>query len=296
MTNAKPAKKTRMHPDEKKTNFLFGTSPDIPRIVEIDLAQISPNPNQPRKTINEEHIKGLAASIASHGLLHPVTLRKRDDSKGYYLVAGECRLRAHQLLRKQTIFAIITKSHNPDELALIENIQRSDLSALEEAEAYARLMERYGYTQEELGKVVGKAQNTMSEVLRVNTLPDSIKEEYRTPDTRVSRSVLLEIARLNTPDEQLELWDQVKQGANTVRAVRQAKKGKTASRNELTPTAQVLAAGRAFARKLSQIPPEDLTPGNEQYADLMELSEQILALVSQLKALPHSKTKSTSRS
>lgn len=169
---------------------------DARRMFEIELTKIEPNPDQPRKRFDEQGLRELAASIEKYGLLQPVTLKRTEDSERYLLVAGERRFRAHRLLERERIYAIITDG-NPDEISLIENIQREDLDPIEEADAMTRMMERYSYTQEDLGKVIGKAQNTVSEILRLNALPDRIREEYRASDTgQVNKSLLIALARL----------------------------------------------------------------------------------------------------
>ena len=128
----------------------------------LGLAEIAPNPNQPRKYIDQDSLRELAASIERHGLIQPITVKRRDDSQdGYVLVAGERRFRAHELLGREEILAIVTHGAS-DEIALIENIQRQDLRPLEEAAAYARLMQAHGWTQEQLAEAVGKARPTIT--------------------------------------------------------------------------------------------------------------------------------------
>src|SRR5512132_1574059 len=254
---------------------IFGGSRDFPRVVKLELVETRPNPDQPRKTFDEQALQELAASIDKHGLIQPITVKKVDD--GYLLVAGERRLRAHQMLSRETIFAIVTTG-NADEISLIENIQREDLNPLEEAEAMARLMERHRYTQEELGKVIGKKQNTVSEILRLTALPDTIKHEYRTSDVAVSKSVLIEITRLPTEPEQLALWEQVKQGA-TVRAVRQKKQSGT---RHPSTAEKMLATGRSFARQLRNAAADDLAANRDQYKALVALRDEIDTLMERL--------------
>ncbi|HYH22262.1 MAG TPA: ParB/RepB/Spo0J family partition protein, partial [Azospirillum sp.] len=135
---------------------LFGLSADFPRLIEVDLARIARNPDQPRKRFDEDSLNELAQSIDRHGLKQPILVQEDGDG-GYRLVAGERRLRASALLGRKTIFAIVTEG-DPDELALIENIQRVDLDAMEQAGAFARLIERHGYTHEALGRVIGRSQ------------------------------------------------------------------------------------------------------------------------------------------
>lgn len=253
---------------------LFGqTSPNTPKIKEIALADIKPNPDQPRLIFDEASLHELADSIERHGLLQPVTVK--NDGDGYVLVAGERRLRAHQLLGKTKIPAIVLASGNSDELALIENVQREDLGPLEEAQALAKLMERHGYTQEALGKVIGKAQATVSNLLNLNKLPDAIKQDYSTSNNRVSKSLLMEIARHADPDEQTRLWEAVKAGEATVRTTRQAKKENAAPGQNLAPAQQAIQAGKRFAQKLALLEQEGLSEGH---------AEEIAALLDALNA------------
>ncbi len=120
---------------------------DTPRLLEVELAELRPNPHQPRKTFAEETLRELADSIARSGLLQPIAVAESED--GYTIVAGERRYRALKLLERKTVPALVLTDGSIDELALIENVQREDLHPLEEAEAMAELMERHGYTMEE---------------------------------------------------------------------------------------------------------------------------------------------------
>ncbi|HRW67444.1 ParB/RepB/Spo0J family partition protein [Candidatus Competibacter phosphatis] len=266
-----------MNPPKSKKDFFFGTSPDLPKIVEVNLSEIHPNPDQPRKTFDEEKLRELAHSIERQGLIQPITLKKRDASEGgYLLVAGERRFRAHQLLEKTTIPAIITQG-NPDEISLIENIQREDLNPLEEAEALERMMARYHYTQEELGKVIGKAQNTVSETLQLNSLPLLIKEDYRTSDSRVvSKSALIELTRIKDADQQRIFWESMKRGQWTVRETRRAK---TTANPSAPVQEKAVGSGRAFLRKIQRIEVID----DEHYQALVELSEALREHLSRLR-------------
>jgi ParB family chromosome partitioning protein len=211
-----------MSDGKQKLDFMFGLSPDMPRIIEIELTKLRPNPDQPRKVFDEETIKELAASIEQHGLIQPISVVSDPESRdGFMIVAGERRYRAHHHLGKPTITAIITKG-NSDEIALIENIQREDLSPIDQAEGLAGMMERHGYKQEDLAKVVGKSRPTVTELLSLNSLPEEIKQECRTFD--VPKTFLVQIVRVGKPAEQLRFWDEYKKGE--VKTVREAKKRK----------------------------------------------------------------------
>ena len=250
---------------------LFDTSENFPKVVELDLARIRPNPHQPRKTVDEDGLKELAASIEQHGLISPVVVKEEDG--GYVLVAGQRRVLAHQRLGRETIFAIVTEG-NADEIAIIENLQREDLKPLEEAESLAALQGRYGYTLEELAKVVAKAKSTISELLSLNELPEPVRAEVRTSERPVSKSVLIEVARLRSEPEQIRLWEQIKSGRSTVRAARQQKE-QGQVRDNLTQTSKMLAAGRSFVRRLERLPTEDLVANRDQYVELLELKQRL---------------------
>jgi ParB family transcriptional regulator, chromosome partitioning protein len=200
-----------MSDGKQKLDYMFGLSPEMPRIIEIELTKLRPNPDQPRKVFNEETIKELAASIEQHGLIQPASVVPDPESRdGFMIVAGERRYRAHEHLGKPTITAIITKG-NSDEIALIENIQREDLSPIDQAEGLAGMMERHGYKQEDLAKVVGKSRPTVTELLSLNSLPEGIKQERRTFD--VPKTFLVQVVRVGKPEEQFRLWDEYKKGA-----------------------------------------------------------------------------------
>ncbi|KXB58889.1 ParB/RepB/Spo0J family partition protein [Gemelliphila asaccharolytica] len=145
-------------------------------ILEIELEKIQRNPYQPRKIFNEEKIKELAQSIKKNGLLQPIILKK--TISGYYIIAGERRFKAFEMLNKKTIPAII-KEYTDEEmmvLATIENLQREDLTALEEATSYKKLMETLNITQEELAKKIGKSRPYVANTIRLLKLPYEIKE------------------------------------------------------------------------------------------------------------------------
>jgi len=193
---------------------------DLPRIVEINLECIETHPDQPRKAVDPEALAELAASIERHGLLQPVVVQPLIDDR-YVLVAGQRRVLAHRELGRTRIAALLTAGDR-DELALIENLQRENLPPLDEAEALAALKQRHGYSQDELAKALAKAKSTISELLSLNQLPAPLKADVRAQPRSVSKSVMIEIARLDDADAQTDLWERLKSGA-TVRDARRAK-------------------------------------------------------------------------
>ena len=144
-------------------------------VVKIDIHKIIPNKSQPRLEFFDDSIEGLAESIKENGLLQPITVRKNGDN--YELIAGERRYRAHLLIGKEDIDAIVLDKSDEEssKLALIENIQREDLNAIETAMAMKKIMDDEDLTQEELAKRLGYKQSTVANKIRLLKLPDYIK-------------------------------------------------------------------------------------------------------------------------
>lgn len=146
------------------------------KVVEIPIKELRPNPYQPRKTFNEEGIRELSESIQEHGVIQPIIVRS--VLRGYEIIAGERRWRASQLSGKETIPAVIRNFTDQQvmEIALIENLQREDLNAIEIAIAYQALIDQFSLTQEELSAKVGKSRSHIANFLRLLQLPAEIKE------------------------------------------------------------------------------------------------------------------------
>ena len=138
---------------------------------EVAIKEVKPNPYQPRKTFDEEKIQELAESIRTHGVFTPILVKKA--VKGYELIAGERRLRASKMAGLKTIPAILMEFDDRQmmEIALLENIQREDLNAIEEALGYEKLIKNLGYTQEELARRIGKSREHVANMLRLLKLP-----------------------------------------------------------------------------------------------------------------------------
>ncbi len=141
----------------------------------IEIGRIRPNPSQPRQHFDEQALDELAASIAERGVLQPILVREADG--GYELIAGERRWRAAQKARLHEIPALVREADEESsaEIALIENVQREDLNAIEEAEAYRQLIGRYGHSQEVVGKLVGKSRSHVANLLRLLELPETVR-------------------------------------------------------------------------------------------------------------------------
>lgn len=146
------------------------------QIKKIDISDIKPNPYQPRKTFDENHLNDLADSIKQYGILQPIVLRK--TVQGYYIVVGERRFRASKIAGLKYVSAIIKDLTDEDmmELAVIENLQREDLNAIEEAESYQRLMTDLKITQQEVAKRLNKSRPYIANMLRLLHLPKKIAD------------------------------------------------------------------------------------------------------------------------
>ncbi|MCH4150976.1 MAG: ParB/RepB/Spo0J family partition protein [Sphingobium sp.] len=146
----------------------------------IDIAAISPHPDQPRRTFDEAALQELTDSVSERGVIQPVLVREQSPGR-YQLVAGERRWRAAQRARLHQIPAIVRDFSDAEtmEIALIENVQRQDLNPVEEAEAYSRLIAQFGHSQEVLGKLVGKSRSHVANLMRLLDLPASVLDIVR---------------------------------------------------------------------------------------------------------------------
>jgi ParB family transcriptional regulator, chromosome partitioning protein len=156
-------------------------APAIPgrTLLSLPIEAIERNPEQPRKRFEEAKLEELAASIREHGIVEPILVRK--DGTKYRILAGERRWRAAQRAGLKEVPAILREATDREafELALVENIQRADLNAIEEAEAYDVLLSDHGLTQEEIAKRVGKERSTVANALRLLKLPEEVREAVR---------------------------------------------------------------------------------------------------------------------
>lgn len=149
------------------------------KVKELPVDSISPNPFQPRKHFDEQAIKELSGSISEHGLLQPIVVIEKED--GYLLIAGERRLRAHKLAKIETIKAIVADADIDEvrlrELALIENIQRENLNAIELANSYSELIKVHNITHDELSSIVHKSRSQITNTMRLLTLSNYAQEQ-----------------------------------------------------------------------------------------------------------------------
>lgn len=168
----------------------------------IPLVQISPNPDQPRKTFNEQELKELADSIKKQGVLTPIILRNVQNKPYLYeIVAGERRFRAAKMANLSEIPALVKTldDKNAMEIALIENVQRENLNPVEEAEGYKNLMQKCGYELEDVSKLIGKSESYIRNLMRINALPDSVKQLIK--EGKISASHARTIAVSDNPEQ-----------------------------------------------------------------------------------------------
>ena len=177
------------------------------QITEINLDELRSNPYQPRKNFDEESLQELASSIKTYGVFQPIIAKK--SIKGYEIVAGERRVKASRLAGLKTIPAIIKDFTDEEmmELALLENLQRENLSALEEAEAYYKLKEKLNLTQEELAEKVGKSRSHITNMLGLLDLPAEIKDDIIKGDLSMGHARVL--SKLENKEQALTLADKV---------------------------------------------------------------------------------------
>lgn len=190
----------------------------VSAIQELSLEDIRPNPFQPRTEFDEESLNELAASIKSIGIVQPITVRAVENGK-YEIIAGERRFRASKLAGLGTIPAYIRKTEDESllELALIENIQREDLNAIEVAISYQRLLDECKLTQDALSERVGKKRTTVANYLRLLKLPAQIQLAIR--DKKISMGHARAIINIEDPDTQFMIFEQILKYDFSVRKV-----------------------------------------------------------------------------
>ena len=187
------------------------------RVQYIPLGRIRPNPQQPRRSFDEEGLAELAASIRSCGILQPLTVRRAGD--GYELVAGERRLRAARIAGLREVPCLVAQVGEEDSalLALMETLQRRDLDCWEEAQAIARLISRYGLSQEEAARRLGRAQPTVANKLRLLRLPEDVRALLR--ENGLTERHARALLRLQDPEVQRRAaGDMVRRGMNVAQA------------------------------------------------------------------------------
>lgn len=198
--------------------FMDNETVDSGGVVTLRLSQIEPNRDQPRKIFSEEALNELADSIREHGVLQPLLVRPLPGSS-YQLVAGERRWRASRMAGLQEVPVVIREMDEEQamEIALIENLQREDLNAIEEATGYKQLMERYGMTQEQVAKRVGKSRPAIANALRLLNLPQKVMDMVG--EGEVSPGHARALLAFDDQDRIVEIAQKVKTGKYSVRDI-----------------------------------------------------------------------------
>lgn len=176
---------------------------DLEDVVQLKIEQVVPNKYQPRVVFDEERIYELAQTLRTHGMIQPIVVRKADEEGQYEIIAGERRFRAAKSLEWETVPAIIRELSDTEtaSIALIENIQRENLSVIEEANAYVKLLEMHELTQEALAQRLGKSQSTIANRIRLLSLPEEVQAALMNKDITERHARAL----LKLPDEEVQL-------------------------------------------------------------------------------------------
>jgi ParB family chromosome partitioning protein len=230
---------------------------------EIEIARIRPNPNQPRQHFTEEAIAELADSIAERGVLQPILVRPLGD--GFEIIAGERRWRAAQRARLHSMPALVREIDEATtaELALIENIQREDLNAIEEAEGYRQLIERHGHTQDGVAKIVHKSRSHVANLLRLLELPEPVKQSLLKGDITMGHARAVATA----PDPEALTKEIIARGLSVRQAEERAKQVKPGPGYDI---------GRAGARNAAKPVDADLAALERQLGDILGLKVQVV--------------------
>ena len=226
---------------------------------EVEIARIRPNPNQPRSHFDEDALAELADSIAERGVLQPILLRP-NGQEAFEIIAGERRCRAAQRAGLHVIPAVVRDGVDEEEtaeLALIENIQREDLNAIEEAEGYRQLINRYGHTQEAIAQIVHKSRSHVANLLRLLDLPEFVRQSLMRGDINMGHARAVAAA----PDPEELTREIVRKGLSVRQAEARAKRAKK------TPGELVLDKSRAID--------PDLAALERQLGDMLGVKVQV---------------------
>jgi ParB family chromosome partitioning protein len=205
---------------------------------EADVAMIEPDPTQPRRMFTDADITSLAATMEERGQLQPILVRPTGSTKGRWLiVAGERRWRAAKLNGWPRILAI-EHDGDPEVASLLENLQRVDLTPVEEAKGLQRLIEGKGWTQDQAAGALGKSKSEISGILRILTLPDDLLGAVLTSELAMPKHALVELARVERPDAREHLIKLARLGQLTVRTIRSVRDGTALQTDDLSRNAR----------------------------------------------------------
>jgi ParB family chromosome partitioning protein len=203
-------------PAQSSAGTVVEVVPEGDRILHVPLSDIVPNPHQPRREFHPEELQELASSIREYGVLQPLVVTEKDNGM-FELIAGERRLRASREagLRNVPVIVRTADDQRKLELALIENIQREDLSPIEEALSYAKLIDEFSQTQEQVAARVGKSRSVVANTLRLLNLPDEMQRALS--DGRISMSMARVLCGMDHPAERQAMFERMQKGDYTVR-------------------------------------------------------------------------------
>lgn len=236
-------------------------------INEVELSKIVPNANQPRREFDEEAMQELADSIAEIGIIQPITLRKMDNDT-YQIIAGERRWRASQMAGLNTIPAYIRTADDEHmmQMALVENIQREDLNAIEIALAYQNLMEQAHLTQDGLSEKIGKNRATIANYLRLLKLPAQVQMALR--NKTIDQGHAHALLGLDSPALQVKLFNEIQERGYSVRQVEQMVKA-------LNNGETIESGRRKLTDKKTQRLPEEFTALKGKLSDFFQTKVQM---------------------
>ena len=236
-------------------------------INEIPVDRIVPNPNQPRHEFDEDALEELAESIRQLGIVQPITLRQMDD-ESYEIIAGERRWRASKLAGLTTIPAYVRTANDENmmQMALVENIQREDLNAIEVALAYQKLIEQYHLTQEELSEKVGKRRATVANALRLLKLPAPVQLALR--NKSIDQGHARAILGAQEPSVMLKLFKEVQERGYSVRQVEEMVKALNAG--------EIVKSGRHQLSNRKNRLPEEYNELKGRLSDFFQTKVQMI--------------------
>ncbi len=220
-------------------------------IIEIPLSQLRSNPYQPRKNFDEKALQELADSIKEHGVFQPIIAKK--SIKGYEIIAGERRVKASELAGKETIPAIVRDFSDNDmmEIALLENLQRENLNALEEAMAYKKLLEELSLTQEQLAQRLGKSRSHITNMLGILNLPEEVKDMIM--DEKLTMSHARVLSKMEDPVKIKELAERIVMENLSVRQIENISLDSLyAKKNKIKKRENVVNEYKAVEEELSE--------------------------------------------
>ena len=248
----------------------------------VPLEDIDPNPNQPRQVVGD--LTELVASIREKGVLEPILVRPRGSR--FQIIAGERRFRAATEVGLAEIPCVVRDTSEAEmmEIALVENLQRKDLTAFEEADGLRTLADNFGYTHEAMAEKLGKSRTSITEILTLTAMPEMIREQCRRADIH-SKSLLLQIVRQSTPEKMAQLIARLKQEGGTrdqARRIAKESKPKSGGRRarpfvfRYQPREKTFALDLRFRR--SDVPREEIVRALQSIIDeLMKDDERVSA-------------------